>query len=71
MSGRAFRLHGQHRRSKQSPTGRHAQSLGIRVGYWPCLRAPFIALDLGSHRFDLWFGLPSYKPGGDDHEPAR
>lgn len=38
-------------------------SLGVRVGYWPCLRGPFVVLDLGTHRIDIWWGLPSYKPG--------
>lgn len=52
--------HIQHRRSKQSPQNRHAQSFGVRVGYWPCLKAPFVSLDIASHRWDIWHGLPSY-----------
>lgn len=48
------------RRSKSSPTGRHVQSLGVRFGYWPCLRAPFVSFDLGSWRLDVWYGLPGY-----------
>lgn len=53
-------LHVQHRRSKRSPKQRHAQSFGVRVGYWPCLGGPFLAIDVASHRWDLWYGRPSY-----------
>lgn len=59
-----MRLRWQVRRSRQSKGGRYAQSIGVRLGYWPCLKAPFVALDLGSVRVDIWFGLPGYKPGG-------
>lgn len=56
------RLRFQHRRSATKPgTERHAQTIGLRVGYWPCLRAPFITIDFGSHRLDIWHGLPGYK----------
>ena len=42
-------------------TGRHVRSYGARIGYWPCLQAPFVTLDLGTWRLDVWHGLPSYK----------
>lgn len=47
-------------RSKTSPTGTHVWALGLKVGYWPCLRAPFISLCVGNRIVDLWCGLPSY-----------
>lgn len=57
------RVRAQHRRSRQSPQQRHAQSIGLRIGYWPCLGGPFVAIDLGSHRWDIWYGRVSYQPG--------
>lgn len=47
-------------RSKTSPQGTHVQSLGLKIGYWPCLRAPFISLCVSHLIIDLWWGLPSY-----------
>lgn len=47
-------------RSKTSPGGSHVQAIGLKVGYWPCLRAPFVSLCVGSRIIDLWWGLPSY-----------
>lgn len=48
------------RRTKQQPiTDRHVIAFGVRVGYWPCLRAPFISLSVGTWQFDLWHGLRS------------
>lgn len=46
--------------AKASPRGTRVQALGLKVGYWPCLRAPFISLCVGSRIIDLWWGLPSY-----------
>lgn len=45
-----------------SVTGRHVIALGIRFGYWPCLRAPFVTLTLLRWHLDVWFGLPSNQP---------
>lgn len=56
---RKFRA--QYRRSRVSATGKHAFSVGIRLGYWPCLKAPFVAIDLGTRRLEVWHGLRSYK----------
>lgn len=55
-----WRPRGLIRRTKQREDGRHAQSFGARVGYWPCLRAPFISLYFGSRVFEAWVGYPSY-----------
>lgn len=38
---------------------------GLTFGYWPCLRAPFVSVALGRRYFDVWFGLPSYRTGGE------
>lgn len=57
------RLRVQHRRSRTSPTGKHAVSVGVRFGYWPCLGGPFVVVDLWTHRIDIWYGRPSYRPG--------
>lgn len=54
------RLRTMHRRSKTNRYGEHALGFGIRVGYWPCLHAPFIAVDWMSHRWEIWYGAPSY-----------
>lgn len=58
--GRCRRLWLTVSRSKTSPGGSHVQALGLKVGYWPCLRAPFVSLCVGSRIIDLWWGLPSY-----------
>lgn len=59
---RAFHL--ARRLSRKSPEGRHAWSFGLRVGYWPCLLAPYVAVDFGKHRLEAWYGLPSVREGG-------
>lgn len=38
---------------------------GLRIGYWPCLKAPFIEIALHHRRYQLWHGLPSYKAEGE------
>ena len=35
--------------------------LGIRIGYWPCIKSPFIQFAIGKYIFDFWYGLPSYR----------
>ncbi len=47
--------------TKQSPAGKHALGYGARVGYWPCLRGPYVQLAWGTRRLDVWFGDPSYR----------
>lgn len=57
-----MRLRKAHRRTATKPgTDRHVLGFGARLGYWPCLRAPFVQVSIGSHIFEAWFGLPSYK----------
>ncbi len=43
-------------------------SFGFRVGYWPCLKAPYIQIVLAGWRCDFWYGLPSYRYGKEDRE---
>lgn len=56
---RRFRV--QWRESRVSAAGKHAFSIGARFGYWPCLKAPFVAIDFGTRRLEIWHGLPSYR----------
>jgi hypothetical protein len=56
---RKFRVH--HRLSLADGRGRHIIMFRIGVGYWPCLRGPFLQVAFGKHIFELWYGLPSYK----------
>lgn len=58
-----WRPRAQLRRTRTSPDGRHVQALGLRFGYWPCLAAPFVTIDVASFRLDLWCGLPGYESG--------
>jgi len=46
---------------RRSPEGKPVVSFGLRVGYWPCLEAPFLSLEIGAVSLDLWFGLPSLR----------
>lgn len=54
-------LRGGIRPQKQRADGRHAWSLGVKIGYWPCLHAPFLRLDVGTRIIEAWVGKPSYK----------
>jgi hypothetical protein len=49
------------RGNSRSVNGTPAFGLGLRFGYWPCLRGPFVTLGLGYVNIDIWFGLPSYR----------
>lgn len=41
--------------------GEQAIYLSLRVGYYPCLKAPFIQVCLFFWRIDFWYGLPTHK----------
>jgi hypothetical protein len=47
-----MRLRAMVRRSTRGKPG-YAIGYGLRVGYWPCLRAHW--------RIEIWYGLPSYR----------
>lgn len=51
------------RRTKSDKQGR-VFAIGLRVGYWPCLGAPFLQVGIGYRTIELWYGLPSYKRHG-------
>jgi hypothetical protein len=55
-----YRFHGAVRTGKASPEGRYALAYGLRFGYWPCLRAPYVQVAVHHWRLEIWFGLPSY-----------
>ena len=59
---RGLRLHMS--TTRPSPEGKLAFELGAKVGYWPCLKGPFVSVSVGWRRVDLWYGLPSYWPAG-------
>lgn len=50
-------------RTRQSPEGELALEFGLKIGYWPCLKGPFVSIAFGYRRLDLWYGLPSIWPG--------
>jgi hypothetical protein len=39
----------------------YAVGYGLKFGYWPCLRAPFVQVSFNRWVFEIWYGLPSYK----------
>ena len=49
------------RPQQRDDRGLSAFSIGIRCGYWPCRRGPFISLSIGVKTLDLWWGLPMPK----------
>jgi hypothetical protein len=42
----------------------YATAYGLRIGYWPCLRAPYLQIAFHRWRIEVWHGLPSYR--GED-----
>lgn len=55
-------LHMMIRSSTRGEAG-YAIGHGLKFGYWPCLRAPFIQISFHRWIFEAWFGLPSYRFG--------
>ena len=54
-------LHVLVRRTAQRPAdGRHSLKLGLAAGYWPCLRAPYLQISLGTRIIDIWYGDRSH-----------
>jgi hypothetical protein len=45
---------------RRRPDGANQLALGLRVGYWPCLRGPYVQVVFACWRFEAWFGLPGY-----------
>lgn len=44
--------------------GKQAFEIGLKAGYWPCLKGPFISIALRYRRLDVWYGLPTQWPDG-------
>ena len=61
-----MRIRAATRTGKCSAEGRYTLAYGLRLGYWPCLKAPYIQVAFHRWRFELWFGLPSYLPKHQD-----
>ena len=57
MNGRKLRA--QRRRLANSPSGVQSWGFGLRVGYWPCLRACYVQATIAAWHFDVWFGDPA------------
>lgn len=36
-------------------------AFGVRLGYWPCLQAPFLQVNFWTWRAEVWYGYESYK----------
>ena len=49
------------RKTNTSPEGKHIIGFGFTVGWWPCLRAPFIRLSAGNFIIEVWYGAASYR----------
>ncbi len=46
--------------TRPSPEGKLAFEIGVKAGYWPCLKGPFFSISFGFRRIDCWYGLPTY-----------
>jgi len=47
------------RRNKRSADAESAIGFGFRIGYWPCLRAPYVQVSFLFWHAELWHGYPS------------
>jgi hypothetical protein len=48
------------RKSRRGEAG-YALGYGLRIGYWPCLHAPYVQIVVHHWRLEIWDGLPSYR----------
>lgn len=55
------RLRTKLQRNRRSDSGVTALGFGVRIGYWPCLKAPYVQFAVAFWRLDVWHGLPSYR----------
>jgi hypothetical protein len=44
----------QKRLNHQSIEGKPITALGIRFGYWPCVKAPFVQVGLFKNTHEVW-----------------
>jgi hypothetical protein len=49
------------RRNKTNIDGETVISFGLRVGYWPCLKAPFLRFFWWKINGEVWYGQASLK----------
>jgi hypothetical protein len=49
------------RRNQASADGRTAIGFGVRLGYWPCLQAPYMQCAFLFWHFEVWHGYPSWQ----------
>lgn len=59
------RLHLTYRKFRASPEGTPGFAIGVRVGYWPCMKAPFLQLSVGFGRVEIFHGQDGYKGKSD------
>ncbi len=52
------------RGQRQRSDGRRVWSMGARLGYWPCLQAPFIRVDVGPFIIEACVGRRGYRHQG-------
>ena len=56
-----------HKRNKR---GEPHVALGARIGYWPCLKAPYVQASFFLWRIEVWYGYPSYWKAEDEGPTA-
>ena len=47
-------------RGKEDGSMLRARSFGVKIGYWPCFRAPFIEIAWNTKRYAMWYGYSGY-----------
>lgn len=40
--------------NRVSEEGKPVHAYGLRLGYWPCKKAPFAQLGLGKRTYEVW-----------------
>lgn len=66
-----MRLHATRRRLRRSTDGQQAVALGLRAGYWPCLKAPFVQATVGPYIASVWLSSQTWDcvpPGAPEYE---
>lgn len=53
------------RPTRRSADGEPVIGFGVRVGYYPCLRGPFIQFSVWRWAVDFWHGYASARQAGD------
>lgn len=63
MIPRGFHVDARGGKSSVAPDGSklEARSYGVKVGYWPCFRAPYIEIAWDTRRYAAWYGYAGYE----------